>query len=76
MGSSSSSSSSSGGIGVLGLIQAVFVVLHFFPQTDWNPVLYWSWWQILVPTFIGCAVVALFLLVIAVGAFIAFIVGR
>ncbi|ASZ74812.1 membrane protein [Mycobacterium phage Phabba] len=71
----SSSSSSSGGIGVLGLIQAVFIILHFVPQAEWNPILYWSWWQILIPTFIGVGIFVLFLVILIIGAVIAAVVG-
>lgn len=74
--STGSSSSSSSGIGVLGLVQAAFIILHFVPQgTSWNPIPYWSWWQILVPTWIGLGIFAVVLLFLIVGAVIAVLAG-
>ncbi|ACH62232.1 hypothetical protein MYRNA_265 [Mycobacterium phage Myrna] len=74
--SSGSSSSSSSGIGVLGLVQAAFIILHFVPQgQSWNPIPHWSWWQILIPTFIGVGIVAVILVIFIIGAVIAALWG-
>lgn len=61
---------------MLGLIQAAFIILHFFPQAEGNPILYWSWWQILIPTFIGFGIFAAFLVIIIIGFVIAAIWGE
>lgn len=61
----SSSSSSSGGVGVIGLLQVVFVVLKLI-HADWNPVQYWAWWQVLLPMIISSGIGVL-LVLIAIG---------
>ena len=48
-----SSSSASGGIGILGVLQIVFVVLKCLELIDW------SWWAVLIPTFISIGIMVI-----------------
>lgn len=54
----------SGGIGVLGILQIIFVALKVFSIGE---VATWSWWVVLIPLWIylGIAVIALLLVGIA-----------
>lgn len=52
-----SSSASGGGMGLLGVLQVIFIVLKCIG------VIAWSWWAVLIPLWIsmGLAVLAVFL---------------
>lgn len=54
-------SSASGGIGILGVLQIIFVVLKCLDLVNW------SWWTVLIPSFIsiGLFVIAVVILLIA-----------
>ena len=57
--------SSSSGIGVLGVLQIIFIVLKCLNLIDW------TWWQVFIPTFIGFGllfVIIIIALVIIYGA--------
>ena len=58
MSNNSSSSNSSSGIGFLGLLTIAFIVLKLIGIIDW------SWWYVLMPSYI----IILFLIVIIFGA--------
>jgi len=55
------SSSSSGGIGVLGALGVAFVVLKLTGVIDW------SWWWVLMPFYVGWAILAVVLFVSVIG---------
>ena len=50
-------STASGGIGILGVLQIVFVVLKCLDLVDW------SWWVVLIPTFVS---IGLFIIAVAI----------
>ena len=52
------SSTSSGGIGVLGILQIIFIVLKCLNLIDW------TWTQVFIPTFIGGALLAIAIVVL------------
>ena len=54
----SNNTASSGGIGVLGVLQIIFVVLKILNIIDW------SWWAVLIPTFIGLGITVLIFIVV------------
>ncbi|MBP3668691.1 MAG: hypothetical protein J6J26_03860 [Bacteroides sp.] len=64
---SRNSSSGSSGIGTLGVLQVVFIVLKLCGLIDW------SWWAVLIPLWIG---LALIVLIIAVGVIITLVKNR
>ena len=43
---------SSGGVGVLGVLQIVFIVLKCIGTIDW------SWWSVFIPTWISLGLIA------------------
>lgn len=59
--SKNNSSSSKDGLGILGVLQIVFIVLKVFD------IIQWSWWLVLIPTWIS---VGLLLLIILIALFI------
>lgn len=48
---------SSGGLGILAVLQVVFIVLKQCELIDW------SWWRVLIPTWIGLALIAIVVLI-------------
>lgn len=54
----SSNNNSSGGIGILGVLQIIFIVLKCLGLIDW------TWTQVFVPTFIGGALLAIAVVVL------------
>ena len=56
-----SNSSSGGGMGCLGVTQIVFIILKVTELIDW------SWWLVMIPSFIALGLIALivFIAVIA-----------
>lgn len=53
-----SSNNSSGGVGVLGILQIIFIVLKCLNIIDW------TWTQVFIPTFIGTALLAIAVVVL------------
>jgi hypothetical protein len=49
---------SSGGIGILGVLQIIFIVLKCLDLVDW------TWTQVFIPTFIGGALLAIAIVVL------------
>lgn len=49
---------SSGGIGILGILQIIFIVLKCLDLIDW------TWTQVFIPTFIGGALLAIAIVVL------------
>lgn len=52
------SSDSSGGIGILGILQIIFIVLKCTNLIDW------TWTQVFIPTFIGGGLLAIAVIVL------------
>lgn len=55
---SMSSSSSSGGVGFVGILQIVFIVLKLCKLISW------SWWAVLIPTFISIGLLVILLAIV------------
>lgn len=53
-----SSSNSTGGVGILGVLQIIFIVLKCLDLIDW------TWTQVFIPTFIGGALLAIAVVVL------------
>lgn len=64
---SNSGSKASGGIGFVGLLTIAFIVLKLTKVIDW------SWWWVVSPIWI---MVALVIILIALGAFLVWLGGR
>ena len=56
-------SASSGGIGILGIIQVVFIILKLLGVA---PVATWSWSVVLIPLWIDLAITAIFIVVLLI----------
>ena len=56
-------SASSGGIGILGIIQAVFIILKLLGI---SPVATWSWGLVLLPLWIELGLIVLILIISAI----------
>ena len=57
---------SSGGIGLLGILQIIFIVLKL------TNLIAWSWWAVLIPTWIGLGCFIIGLVIGIIAAIVAF----
>lgn len=62
MARSNSKSTSSGGLGLLTVLQLIFIVLKL------TGLISWSWWCVLIPTFVGLGCTLIGLLVVLIVA--------
>ena len=56
----SSNNHSTGGVGILGILQIIFIVLKCTDLIDW------TWTQVFIPTFIGGGLLAIAVVVLSI----------
>lgn len=66
----SDTNTASGGIGILGVLQVIFITLKLCKAITW------SWWLVLIPLWIELGIVAVILVILAIVGIFAFVSTR